>query len=282
LIREQIPFDYRVTESPNHATEITTELLKNHCHRIAVFGGDGTLNEVLQGVFKDGIAPPREFQLLFFGGGSSCDFEKLFPRRRNYLDRLLHGETFVIDIGKVEFQGLEGERRVRYFVNNSSIGVISLATEKFNHAEGFARLMKKLNVDAGALVAGVQTLMEFDGFKCRLTIEGEQTQEFNLSNLTVFKSPYFAGGMNYGVQTGLDDGLLYVAVIDARSRLKMFRLIPSLYTGKIFQLEGTLLKRCTSLVLETDEKVFIDTDGEIIGYPPLKYSVLKRVLTVIM
>jgi len=240
------------------------------------------LNEVLQGLFRDRVSPPSGFQLLFLGGGSSCDFEKLFPRRRNYMDRLLDGETFVIDIGKVEFQGLDGSRCVRYFMNNSSIGVISLATEKFNHAEGFARLMKKLNVDAGALVAGVQTLMEFEGFGCRLTIDGEPVQEFHLSNLTVFKSPYFAGGMNYGVQTQLDDGLLYVAVIDARSRLKMFRLIPSLYTGNIFQLEGTLLKRCTSLELESDEKVVIDTDGEIIGYPPLSYSVLKRVLTVIM
>ncbi len=282
LETSQIKVESQLTNYQGHAAEISAYLVERGYKRIAVFGGDGTLNEVLQGIISDDKVKSEELTLIFLCAGSSCDFEKMFEQKQNLLDRLLSKKSYLIDLCKVECQNLKGFKTTRYFVANSSIGVISLAIEKFDSATKFVNLLKKISVDVAALSVGFKALFEFDELKCELKTDEKQFENLRLKNLTVFKSPYFGGGMNYGIKTRADDGILHVGIIDSVNRLKLFSLIPSLYTGKILLKKPAHYEKCKSLEIISYQKVFIETDGEIIGHPPAKYSIFNKVLRVIV
>ena len=73
---------------------------------------------------------------MFFPAGSSCDFEKKFINKRNWLDRIVAQDSILIDIFKVECYDFTGKPIMRYIINNSSIGIISMANERFNTVGG--------------------------------------------------------------------------------------------------------------------------------------------------
>ncbi len=280
LAGRQVPYRVVMTEHPGHATRLALTAIADGYRHLAIFGGDGTLNEALQGLMID-IDPAPDVRLTFLPAGSSCDFAKLFPRRSK-LDRLLLGEESRIDVCRVDCRDGSDGPVSRYFLNNSSIGVISLANQKFNAHEGLIRLLKKLSVDVGALACGLWALAKFKGLNASLTIDDQVAAEVRLSNLTVFKSPYFGGGMHYGTATSLNDGRLYVAVLGATSRLKLAAMISDLYTGKIFRREAASLETCRTLVLDSRDRAFVETDGELAGYTPARYTIRERVLRVVM
>ncbi len=269
---------YRLTKRPAEAEEIAAAAIESGFSRIAVFGGDGTLNEVLQAVALTGEFKPT---IVFLCGGSSCDFQKGIATSQDPLERLLAEEERLIDVASVEYQDFSGKRKVRYFLANSSTGVLSQAVHRFNIAPFPVSLFKRVSIDLAALAAGVATLAKFSPFRARIKTDGK-IFEMALSNITVFKSSYFGGGMNYGVKTERDDGLLHVALIERTARGKLFSLIPSLYTGKILSRGPAHYFTCNNLELQSSDSVVVETDGEIIGRPPLRYSLLRKKLRVVV
>jgi YegS/Rv2252/BmrU family lipid kinase len=277
-----IPYEVVMTTHPGNATELTRTLDLEHAERLAVFGGDGTFNEVLQGLLEDGQLRYPNLKLIYIPAGSSCDFEKKFPDPTPPLERFEAGRVVHIDIGRIACRTRDGESSIRYFANNSSIGVISQANEKFNSVEGLTRWLKQISVDVGAVLAGIQAIREFEAFPCRITLDGEALPVDTLSNITVFKTPYFGGGMNYGVTTEPDDGIFQVAIVEGVSRWKLAGLIPTLYTGTILKKEAAHLYAGKYVEFETPTPIVIEADGEVAGYPPAQYSILPSCLPVIV
>ena len=142
--------------------------------------------------------------------------------------------------------------------------------------------IKQLSVDAGAIICGIKALIETEDFECEVHIDDDKINGLTLSNLTVFKTPYFGGGMNYGIETLQDDGLLTVAFINSTSKLKLMSMIPSLYTGKIFKRKAAWNRLCKTIEIKTDRKVIVETDGENIGVTPAKYTILRKALNVVV
>jgi len=277
-----IRHDVVMTTHPGHATELARSLDLENAERLAVFGGDGTFNEVLQGLLVAGQLRYPKLKLIYIPAGSSCDFEKKFPDPTPPLERFEAERVVPIDIGRIACQKPNGESSLRYFANNSSIGVISQANEKFNSVEGLTRWLKQISVDVGAVLAGIQAIREFEAFPCRITLDGEALPVDTLSNLTVFKTPYFGGGMNYGVATEPDDGIFRVAIVEGVSRWKLAGLIPTLYTGTILEKEVAHLYEGKQVKFDTPTPIVIEADGEVAGYPPAQYSILPRCLPVIV
>ena len=282
LINNQISYHAEKTEYQNHATELVSEAVSSGYNRIGVFSGDGTLNEVLQGMFIEDQIISSEIKLIFFPAGSSCDFEKKFKNKRNFLDRIQADDSVSIDIFKVECQDFSGKQISRYIINNSSIGIISLANEKFNSVSGLTKKIKQMSIDAGAVICGLKAITEFTPFSAEMRIDGENLSIQNFSNITIFKTANFGGDMSYGVETIQDDGLLSVVWLDGTSRLGLATLMPSLFTGTVLNKKLAHYKTCREFELRTEDSVILETDGENIGVPPLKYTILQKALHIII
>ena len=151
LIKNKILYHVVITEYKNHATKLVSDAILSGYNRIGVFSGDGTLNEVIQGMFKDDQILANNLKLIFFPAGSSCDFEKKFEHHRNFIQRIEADDTKSIDVFKIKCHDFSGKQISRYIINNSSIGIISLANEKFNSVQGITKKIKQMSVDAGAV-----------------------------------------------------------------------------------------------------------------------------------
>ena len=282
LEKNHIHYDAIITEYQNHATELISQAVSSGYNRIGVFSGDGTLNEALQGLFTEDHIKSEDIKLIFFPAGSSCDFEKKFNHERNFIQRIQADDAIHIDIFKVECHDFSGKQISRYIINNSSIGIISMANEKFNSVQGITKKIKQISVDAGAVICGLQAIFKFRPFSAEMILDGEKNPLKSLSNVTMFKTAHFGGDMSYGIETVQDDGQLSVAWLDATSRLGLAALMPSLFTGTILKKKQAHYRTCREFELSTADKAIVETDGENIGIPPVKYTILPKALQVII
>jgi hypothetical protein len=117
------------TEYAGHASVLAVQALTTGYRRIAVIGGDGTLHEVIQPLVG---RVPRQFEIEFLGGGTSCDF----IRRRHSLQPT--------DIIQIDCHDEFGKPLRSYGVNGSNIGFVADATFRYNHAGILTRLAKKV------------------------------------------------------------------------------------------------------------------------------------------
>lgn len=281
LISHNINFDYQFTTMPKNATKIANEIIERGFRRIAVFGGDGTVNEVLQGIMRNGKAPIG-LQLILIPAGSSCDFAKKYPNTKSNIELVLSNDLFAIDIGKIECNDSSGNPVTNYFINNSSIGLISLANERFTKNTGLYKYIKRWSVDAAAIIAGLKAIKEFKPISCELKFDDEEVHFTEITNITVFKTPYFGGGMYYNVETKQDDGNLSVVTVDRTSKLKLLGLIPALYAGTALNKKPVHHRSCTTLKFDTNRNFYIEMDGESAGYPPAKYTIIKQAINIVI
>ncbi len=200
----------------------------------------------------------------------------------NCVDRIQSEDSIAIDIFKVECRDFSGKQISRYIINNSSIGIISLANEKFNSVTGLTKKIKQMSVDAGAVISGLQAITQFKPFQAEMVIDGINIPEQYLSNTTVFKTGHFGGDMSYGVEPVQDDGQLSVVWLDGTSRLGLAALMPSLFTGTVLNKKLAHYNTCHKFELRTEDNVFVETDGENIGIPPVKYTILQKALQIII
>lgn len=277
-----LPFELQISAYPGHASEIAGSLVDGGYRRIGVFGGDGTINEVVNGVMKRDPSALSRLEFVFLAAGSSCDFDKKFPKRSSHLERFTSQTCVEIDLGKVECRGFDGAPAVRYFVNNSSVGVVSLANEKFNSAKGLLKKIKRVNVDAAAIVAGVGAVLGMQPLHCDLCFDDEVLEGVRVSNLTVFKTRHFGGGMHYGVETDQSDGRLHIVYADAVTRARLLTIIPALYGGTVLERKEAHHRVCTVFELRAQQDMMVEMDGEFGGYPPARYTVLHKALRVVV
>jgi YegS/Rv2252/BmrU family lipid kinase len=281
LIEHNIAFDYQFTTMPKDATKIVIDVMKRGYNRIAVFGGDGTVNEVLQGIMRNSKAPDK-LEWVLIPAGSSCDFAKKVSTSKSNIELILSDDLFAVDVGKIECNDSDGNPVTNYFFNNSSIGVLSLANEYFNSVTGIAKFIKQKNVDAAAMTAGLKAVRKFQPLACKLKFDDENAFMSDIMNITVFKTPFFGGGMHYGVQTEQNDGKLTVATIDRVSKANLLSIIPTLYTGTTFNRKAAHHRQCEKLSFDTNHEFYIEMDGESAGYPPAKYSILKQAVNIVI
>jgi len=281
LIDNKIDFDYQFTTSPQNAIQVTKGVIKKGYRRIGVFGGDGTVNEVLQAVMHN-KKYIDDIKLVLIPAGSSCDFSKKYPNEKSNIELIKSTESIAVDIGRIDCNDSEGNPATNYFFNNSSIGVISLANEKYNNVRGLSKQIKRWSVDAAAIMAGLKAITVFKPISCELQFDDEEVHFTEITNITVFKTPYFGGGMYYNVDTKQDDGIFTVAIIDRASKITLARSISALYTGKIFDKKEAHHRTCQTLNFDTNRNFYIEMDGESAGYPPAKYMILKQAVKMVI
>ena len=281
LIAHNIDFDYQFTTMPKNATKVASDVIEKGYNRIAVFGGDGTVNEVLQGIMKNGKAPDQ-LELILIPAGSSCDFAKKYPNNKSNIELILSKDLFAVDIGKIECNDSKGDPVTNYFINNSSIGVISSANERFTKNTGLFKYIKRWNVDAAAIIAGIQAIIQFKSIPCEIQFDEEDARITEITNITVFKTRYFGGGMYYNVETKQDDGNFNVVLVDRTSKLTLLGIIPALYAGTALNKKPAHHRTCQTLNFDTNRNFYIEMDGESAGYPPAKYSILKQALNIVI
>src|SRR5580698_9283908 len=181
------PFDDVQTTAPGDATRIAREALRAGAERIVAIGGDGTINEVVNGFFDAGapIAPDASFALIPFGTGG--DFRRSLNVPLELADAaavIAANKRKQIDIGKLELTRADGTRGIRMFANIASFGVSGVVDRLVNESG------KKLGRLSFAL-ATARATWSYKNQRVQLVFDGNDRIEATINTVAVANGKYF-------------------------------------------------------------------------------------------
>ena len=257
-----IPFDVHVTTAPGSATVAVRDALRDGVLRIVAVGGDGTLNEVVNGFFDEHGAPlGGEAALCVVPSGSGGDFGRTAhiphaPARA--LRALLSQRARSIDAGRIDFD--DGSRR--FFVNVADCGVGGEVVARVNRSRvkgGGAR------GSAVFLYQSLLALLQYGGLDVAVTVDGRLIER-RVQSVVVANGRYFGGGMRIAPDAELDDGLFDVVVVEAAGRLRTIRGVPSLYRGTHVRRPEVEVSRARQVRIDhRSTPLLFDVEGEQVG-----------------
>lgn len=262
------------------------ELAKRHSEAgrkfIIACGGDGTINEVANGILQSG----KETELGILPSGTGGDFRKTLniPQETREAARVLqNGETKKIDVGRVSFQNFENETVERYFLNVASFGLSAAINEKVKEKDYF----KWLPIDAlrGKVKYALSTLekvLDTDYLTVRVKIDGRDEKSLNTLNFCVCNARFFGGGMKIAPDAKLTDGLFNVVNIGDIKTLKIILQGYTLYRGTHYDLpevKNSLAKKIEVSPIN-NQQIHIETDGELPGKLPAVFEIIPNALKI--
>jgi YegS/Rv2252/BmrU family lipid kinase len=269
------------TGGPGEATGLCRALLQSGRRYIVAAGGDGTLNEVLNGFFDPSgddrlIAPEACLGVLPLGTGS--DFVRTIGMHRSddALQALAMGAWRLLDIGRLELQPPNTPPLVRYFANVADLGLGAETAYRVNHAS------KRLGAFLSYLIGAIRSIIAHRPQLVSLVLDEERPVEEPMSMIVVANSRYFGGGMPVVPHAEPDDGLLDILWLAGTSRGRLLvDLLPKLDRGAHLQHPAVRVRRAASVRVTCAGRLRLEIDGEQIGTAPATFRILPRVLRVV-
>ena len=271
-----------ITQRRGDATALVRNALREGHHEIVAVGGDGTINEAVNGFFDANgpIAPDAVFGFVTSGTGG--DFRKTFgiaPGHEAAIARLKRAQARPVDVGRVNCLTRKGEPTARYFINIASFGLSGVIVDKVNRAR-IAKLF------GGSFAFAFHSAAGMFGYKnrtIRIRVDGDYDEIATISTVAVANGQYFGGGMRVAPNAKPDDGYFDVIVMSGTSKRQALADMKQIYTGEhldnpaVRALRG--VKIMAAPVAETRHRpVLIEVDGESAGQLPATFEILPRAL----
>lgn len=277
------PFNVEFTSKRGDGREIALRGAEAGRRFIIACGGDGTINEVANGILESGL--DVEFGIIPSGTGG--DFRRTVGMSnvtRTAARQLRDGRSVRMDVGKVSFTGLAGRPAERYFINVSSFGLSATVADAVSSKTMFKWAPLPGPIKGRAKYA-VSTLEVLSGLKSRvLRIKLDDRPESNLTsvNLCICNSRFFGGGMKIAPEADITDGLFDVINIGDVKAAKVLANLPRLYMGTHTRMEEVNAARARRIEVSGPDAdgVLIETDGEVVGSLPAVYQIMPGALRI--
>lgn len=271
-------FQTQFTAGPGDATGLARQALIEGAEVVVCIGGDGTLNEVVNGFMgEDGPIRP-EALLGFIPLGTGCDFIKTVPIPRDVnraLDLIRDRHVRPIDLGRLQYTDHNGNSAYRYFHNVTSFGLGGEVDKRVN------RTTKVFGGFISFIWATLISILIYDKKRIHLRVDTSFDQEVMIWNVVVANGQYHGGGMWVAPDASVDDGLFHVTVIGDLTLPQVFLNLPSLYNGKIYQVEKVTTLVGKRVEAYSDHQVLLDVDGEQPGQLPVTIDIVPGALPLI-
>ncbi len=273
-----LPIAIHCTSAPLEGIRLSKEAIDAGAKTVLAIGGDGTVNEVVNG-FLQGGRSKSDVALAVAPVGTGTDFAKTIRQTADpdeVLARLRGDHRKPIDAGLVEYTDLRGGAASRYFVNIAEFGSGGAVVEKVN------RTTKVLGGRMSFLLAILSTLPKYRNKGARWRIEGGPWTEATVNNFVVANGRYFGGGLMPAPHAELDDGKFDVVVIGDIDFKTVRRHLGDLRKGTHLGLEFVSSSRGNLLETERTERAFLDLDGELVGVDPTRFVCLPRAIDLLV
>ncbi|HEY6690850.1 MAG TPA: diacylglycerol kinase family protein [Rubrobacter sp.] len=241
---------------------------------LIVAGGDGTVNDVVNGLGRAGFPEGVTLGILPAGTGNDLAATLCIPEDPELAEDVIRQKRErKLDVARVRSEGI-GER---FFINVAT-GGLGAEISNVNDEE-----LKKRWGKLSYLRASLEVARNFDVRELTLYLDGEGHQ-VRAVNIAVGNCRYTGGGWPATPKANPEDGLLDVVVIETFGAGELFDLAPAvLAKSGYLDKEGVLFVRAKEIRVETQPPgLEFTADGEVIGNEPAQFSVLPRALKVIV
>ena len=270
------------TRARREATELTRNALREGHHEIIAVGGDGTINEVVNGFFDESGPVAPDAVLGYVTSGTGGDFRKTFGVEAGAdagVARLRRAQVRPIDIGRLSCLTRNGEPQVRHFANIASFGLSGAVVDSVNRA----RIAKLFGGPFAFAFHSALDMLTYRDRVVRIMVDGAYDEIAPISTVAVANGQYFGGGMRVAPSATADDGAFDVVIMGGAPRSRMLKDMKLIYTGEHIESPYVRVLRARKVVAvpvaETHGRaVLIETDGESAGRLPATFEVLPRAL----
>jgi YegS/Rv2252/BmrU family lipid kinase len=241
---------------------------------VVAVGGDGTASEVVDGLLSGGYL--GEFG--FIPRGSGGDFRRSLGIPADVpgaARQLVASDRRQVDLGRIQFAGLDGRPGVRHFCNVASCGITAVVARNVNAG------IKVLGGPIAFKLASARALLGWRDQSVRWRVDGGPWTEDQVTALSVCNGRYFGGGIMVAPGAQFDDGLFDVTIWKGYNVVDFVVQQPKLYDGRHLQLPKTRVLRGHDIEVEPlhGAPVLLEVDGEQPGMLPARFTVLPRALT---
>jgi diacylglycerol kinase (ATP) len=271
------------TKGPGDGSVIAERASREGRRFIIACGGDGTINEVANGILRAGATA----ELGILPSGTGGDFRRSLDMPltvREAAAALRDGDTREIDVGRVSFTGNEDLPVTRHFLNVSSVGLAPSIIKRVKAGKMFDWLPgEAIRGKANFAFSTLQEVLDLNPVTIRVRIDEAEPRTLRSVNFCIANAKYFGGGMMVAPDARLNDGLLDVVNIGDLSTMRILMNGHTLYRGTLGQLpevNSTTAKRIEVLAADETIEVLLETDGELPGRLPAVYEIVPSALRV--
>jgi diacylglycerol kinase (ATP) len=275
LERIGLNFDFNYTEGVGHAMELAQAAASDGYRYLVAVGGDGTVNEVANGILHSRNAAATALGVVSTGTGS--DFARSAGLARDYTtacSNLTSSKRLTIDVGVVEYQR-DGRTQERFFVNSAGVGfdaAVVKETERFPKFFG------------GTIpyVAGLLRTLFIYKNKPVVVKVGDEVESLRVLNVVVANGGYLGGGMHIVPGAELCDSLLDVAIVGDMGKFELLKELPKVYKGTHVNHPKFKMKKAAHATIESPETMLVYADGELLGECPAAFRVVPKALSLVV
>ena len=246
------------THARGGATELAWQGIERGFDRIVAVGGDGTINEVVNGIKGAEASLGRRAQLGIIPLGTGSDFIKVLGGVEpndiaGGVRRALSPSSRPVDLGRVQV----GEDEPRYFINALGMGFDAQAA-----AESLK--LTKLKGLAVYLVAIIRALANYKAHPMHVEYDGERMHR-RLLFASVANGRCQGGGFWLTPEAEIDDGLLDLCLVDNLRLDQIIRYLPKVMEGSHTTLRQVTMARARRITATCNASMPVATDGEVIA-----------------
>lgn len=276
LLNAQIEYEDWRTEKAKHAEELARTAIAMGFRKILALGGDGTINEIVNGMVGQSYVDSSQLILAQWPMGTGNDWSRslILPKDLKSFLALMKAEQAVLhDVGLISWTNKRQKTQQRYFINIASIGFAAKVVQ--------AVQAKKRKGKLAYLRATIKALRQYEAQSMRLKIDGKDVGEFETFNLSLGIGRFHGNGMQQCPDAHYDDGVFDLTLIQKISPWKVVMNIRRLYSGRFVEQAEVLQFKGQSIELKSSEGLLIEVDGELLGSGTATFSILPAQLKIL-
>lgn len=277
LSKAEFQFELATSDYPKHIIQLTMDAISRGFRKLIIAGGDGSLNEAVNGIFQQTACPPEEVTVGVIPVGTGNDWIKTFGISNYYKDTikvLRNGKTMRQDIGQIRFTE-NGQEKTSYFANMAGFGFDAMVAEKTNSLKNKGHKGIALYLQAlGSSFWNYQTA------KTHVIIDGNEIEDLIFS-VSIGIGKFNGGGMMQAPGAIPDNGLFEVTIIRKIGLFRILRNLTRLYSGEYVKDPRVSVYQGRNISISAGESIAGEADGEIVGNNKFDITLLSRKLSVI-
>ena len=266
------------TEHKDHAVELAITAINSGYRKILCVGGDGTLHEIINGLFIQTTVAPKEITLAMIPSGEVNNWARSsnIPLRYNKaIELICDGYTRLQDVGVASYEESHYQQ-TRYMANAGGVGLTTYMTRKINHLRN-----KNRHKPWRVIWAIVKAFFRYKSTGVKVWIDDKLVYNNLLMSLAIGIGRYNSGAMQQLPKAIMNDGLLDLSLVKPVHFWHIMFRWRYLFNGGLYQIGHILQGRGAKIRVESTPDISLEIDGEIMGESPFEFSVLHNAIKVI-
>ena len=276
LKKAEINFSEQLTSYTGHAIEIARTMVEAGYRHLLIVGGDGTLNEVVNGIYTSNITDKNAVTLALVPYGTGNDWARYWGitrKRKKLTTQLFQRKSVPIDLGKISYQDYNSQNATRYFINGAGWGfdgTVVRITNKLKHYLGGSAWVYSLSV--------FLTLFTLKTHRMRLT-DDHRTVQRPFFTIAIGNGCYSGGGIKQVPEANPTDGLLHITAMEQIKLRQIPSAIKLLFSGRLPEHPCAHSFVTTKFTMEYESAIDAETDGvELCTTTPLQVEIVPQAL----